>query len=560
MCRYFLTVFAVFGMSLLVEASEQKIEVEIQFTPTETGLSVQYVTAAPLQEFHFDDPEGTGEETARPIRQQDWRLADAGFVFDGTTVKQESGAPFSHFTMLVAPDSRDHDRVYPAAYRMGESAYSIFSRHFFGDQKTFKNTLCIKNSASCDESRFAAVSNEDLVSGTYILVGEAPETKIGNMSIFVAPSTPAALAEAMTQSLVSSTEKIQTVLGYEPPTSSTVFLSYNKNGSGYRGSVTNGPTMILQLRGMGGQLDQNTVAQLQHFAAHEIVHFWNGGLFDTPEENLQSWLHEGSADYFAALVTSTPAQMAANGEYWLNACLMSLRNQPLNGKNGNVGGPAPYKCGAWIQWLADRALTHTTAGKHGAVELWRRIFKQAETIGDYTYSVPMFRETLTTFEQGAEIWALIQPLLDGTTEQHWVDPSQNWRLAGLRLTPKNLEQYDEAALRSHMMFALLDQYCTGSRGFYMEPDHFRLDTGDRCGVMSGDPIVREIGGFQIFGEAAGAFLHVQKACENEQSVVLSDTNLDTSLSVPCLRPMAHPRRQYTIEISEQHAASLQKQD
>jgi len=64
-----------------------------------------------------------------------------------------------------------------------------------------------------------------------------------------------------------------------------------------------------------------------------------------------------------------------------------------------------------------------------------------------------------------------------------------------------------------MFWHLNAQNCDGrGKGFYTSPEGIKLDTGEDCGVLSGDPEIATVEGFDPVGETRRMFDAVTARC------------------------------------------------
>ena len=92
----------------------------------------------------------------------------------------------------------------------------------------------------------------------------------------------------------------------------------------------------------------------------------------------------------------------------------------------------------------------------------------------------------------------------------------------------------DARARSAIVDHMLNLQCLpGSKGFWTFEDHIRLDTGNRCGPLSGDPRIDRINGLSIFGGMRAVFDDVEAACRNGESIQFGIFKSPESLTVEC---------------------------
>jgi len=510
------------------------VEVEAELLATPEGIQVRFALSSSVSEFTFDNSaEGDGVDQAKPLRRDNWRILDEGFAFDGLSLKRTDGSVFSSFTLFAKPDRRDYDRVYTGVFRMGEAAYGFYSRHFIGNKGHFNTRFCVQKDSGCDTAPFTGVNPDDIAGGTFMALGDIPATRLGGMTLYVSPLLDQKIADNMRKALQESSAYFADVFGFPAPEKSRVFLSYSPDGEGYRGSVAEGATMFVQLRGAWASLDGGTLGSIQDFIAHEVVHYWNGGLFNAPDNLDQPWLAEGAATYFAAVSIAAKGEFYGRATDWLNGCRKFTRDLPLDGSKGQVAGQAPYQCGAFIHWLLDEDIRRTTSGKTGVGDVWQAMFTAVDAVGDRKYSVKMFEETL--HKQGhAHSWQTIKPLLVETGEKRWVGLEGTLTKLGYDLATKSAEDFSSYDLMGPVIFGLLNVECGGGPySFYFNQNHLRFENGEGCGDMSGYFVVRTLDGIDFLSKPAEAFARMQDACKNGEKMEFGNMEGVTVRTVQC---------------------------
>src|SRR5262249_22485807 len=139
----------------------------------------------------------------------------------------------------------------------------------------------------------------------FLYVGPASDIHTGHGLTFVAPSdAPEALSEwtqAQAQRLVAYYAER---LGRQPASSPTVMLSFKRASvPDFAGDVTPHGMMLLQIAAASAEAAAAQGPDAFHLLAHEFFHLWNYHIDDPSGGDNALWIHEGSADYAAALAT-----------------------------------------------------------------------------------------------------------------------------------------------------------------------------------------------------------------------------------------------------------------
>ena len=94
-------------------------------------------------------------------------------------------------------------------------------------------------------------------------------------------------------------------------------------------------------------------------------------------------------------------------------------------------------------------------------------------------------------------------------------------------------------LRVAALFHVAAANCQGAYGFYDEPGALKLD-GDRCGPLSGGPVIDAVEGFDPQQDSAAMFEAVQKRCA-ETLPVRYRTREGAVLEAACDAPLETPQ-------------------
>jgi hypothetical protein len=201
-------------------------------------------------------------------------------------------------------------------------------------------------------------------------------------------------------------------------------------------------------------------------------------------------------------------------------------SQPFTGDRTS----ATYVCGQTIYWFADAGERRRSNGRGDIFSLWRRILDKAEENGgaygpDHVLAIiapdEPAKNTLGLFlaESGTERWQKLPALA---------------AILGIKLQagPPSTE-----SLRHLALFHILNQYCTGSRGMWTQNDYLKLDTGDRCGPLNGDPDVDALNGHNLFTDMPAAYAAVTAACAANGEIAFTRAGKSDKVTATCTKPV-----------------------
>lgn len=152
-----------------------------------------------------------------------------------------------------------------------------------------------------------------------------------------------------------------------------------------------------------------------------------------------------------------------------------------------------------VQWLADLEERQTSDGRRDVFDLWKEMLDAAR--GKDGYGVADFRARLRPD-------SAVAVLMDGPGAERWAGIKA--RLAALGVTLE--DRPDAADYRRAALWHMARQHCSGSLGFFENLDGVQLDTGNRCGVLSGDLKIAAVEDRDPMAEAEAMFHAVQARC------------------------------------------------
>ena len=211
----------------------------------------------------------------------------------------------------------------------------------------------------------------------------------------------------------------------------------------------------------------------------------------------------------------------------LNGCRSALEDRDYDPRRLRSGS-AVYDCGVVIQWIADLETRQASEGRRDIFDLWKTVLDAGRA--DNGYGVTDFRALLRS-DSGVSV------LLDGQGVDRW--PGIEARLAALGVVLKDQPGQDDD--RQAALFHVNEQNCTGGgTGFYRVEEGIKLDTGDKCGPLSGDPVLAAIEDHDPASDATAMFVAVQARCA--ASLPVRYRTLDGKvIEAKCAAPLDAPK-------------------
>lgn len=446
------------------------------------------------------------------VRRSGWTSATEGVAVGESGLS--SAAPFSSATIRLPFDTQEHDRAYPAVTRVGRGLVLFTPSLLVGDidlELTAPDGTTVWPPLEAPYGySYLGVADDVRRHGDIRLIGFDA----------LAPWLAASIEEEVDASLPYYAEKLGRATA--PP---TIIVSDEAPGPmQFHGDVTDNAVIFLRFFGDAWQSeDPRAVQEVAKFVRHEAFHLWNR----THAESAPPWLHEGGAEY-AALVAAVTAGVLSEDDARtrLSRHVSRCRRNVGDGPMADVRrGSDVYDCGVTLQWLADLHVRRTSSGKDTVLTIWSQLLREAEDAGGYTVEAfmrragPLARDFATDDEPGR--WQRLRPAL----------PPYD-----VELTDEPTDDDRRAALLVH----LLRQACgDGPIGYWTEPSHIKLDTGEHCGPLSGQPRITKVGGHPILTDGAKAFAVADKACQRGGKVAVTDVEGKT-VKVACKAPLVLP--------------------
>ena len=464
--------------------AQQAATIEARSAPG--GVAVTWRLAEPTTRVAF--------LTTAVIRDT-WTMTTPGLTLAGGAV--EGAAPFQTFEILITPDKAEVDRIYMSLSKAGEGHV------LYGPALTLKD-MDAELTAQLAVGEVAAPTTEAIKGYLYLGPQEALTRRDG-VAVVTSPSAPPALTELLRGGFFAAQKFYGARLGHVLPNEPTLIISTDSPGpTGFRGDVTDTGLISLRFHGeMWASPPPDVAVPLGTFVWHESFHLWNGNGMKMKDSRAAPWLHEGMAEY-GALVAAVSSGVVdeAQARTALNARLRNCRSMLNDDDYDPVRlreGQAIYDCGVVVQWLADLEERQASSGRRDVLDLWKEMLDAGR--GGDGYGVADFRARLRPD-------SAVAVLMDGPGAERWAGIEA--RLTALGVTLEN--RPDAGDYRRTALWHMARQHCRGSLGFFENADGLQLDTGERCGVLSGNPRIAAVEDHDPMTEAEAMFHAVQARC------------------------------------------------
>ena len=344
----FLLALMLFAPVHVGDAADISVQVGLTYSPEQRVWTADYRLSEPLRRFRFAD------RFAGPLRSDNWTAEDG--ALDIRDNHLESEAPLLEFTLRLATDDAEHDKIYPAVIAVGQGSL-VNTSYLLGENPT---TIVVKPG----KGQFLVVPDRDVpvVEGPvtltepsaeeyYVYLGPGPIQRQESFRMTVGDEVPDWIGQAVRHDLNDAIDEYALLLGIGQAVKATVYVSHQGEPSrcSYRGDVSSHGVTSLRFRGRCWEVWDEKAGTIRDFVRHEAFHYWNRGSKDNASK---PWLHEGAAEYFAKF-----------GSVGLDHALYRC---------WNTGGPDA--CGHAMHLAGDRLLERSGGG--AMREVWKAVLQR----------------------------------------------------------------------------------------------------------------------------------------------------------------------------------------
>jgi len=448
-------------------------------------------------------------------------LTQPGLTVDSRSIQRSDGARFRRATAIIKPDTKMIDRVYPQALRVGDG-WQLYGPYLQTAARDARLKVLVPRSWIVAPSRSLAGD---------LYIGPRDYLRAGIVS---APGIPDALRSLAAAASGSARATYSRRLAIAPPDQPLVIITLDPTlRLGWRGDSTPG-TLSLRFApdAVSRPASQDSV---ERFIAHELFHDWWQGRLALPEGEKGAWIEEGMAEYAALLASNDDTTIRAELGRHLNGCSDALAPAGLFSASP-TSGQAIYDCGTVFQWLRDLQHRRGSHGRKDVFAAWSSLLRRARS----THAPIAWHDVIA---EPADVTGTdaASALLNPDTDR-WVHLVDGLNGLGAQLLPAQ----DDGALRIAILMHLLRLACHNRIGFSTQGSSVKLDTGDRCGPLNGDPVVDAIAGHKLFSDAAGAFNAVATLCTSDHQVSFENQGRVVA-ELSCAKPLPPAPKRWTIQ-------------
>lgn len=530
------------GGTWTASAGEPHIDVEVRTTAG--GIRAEFKLDRPVTELEFEYSSDADQSGSWIFSPDDLQLSQG-------RVRAADGRTFQQFSIDIAPAHSPGAPIYPPLVMLGDNGVVLYLPYLIarGAKTDLRFSLAADQVILGPPGGLATwtVSPRPARGAwpaeRYSYIG--PSAYIvdnGDELYVIPPETP----EWMRSTIQSTTHRA--LAFYAKAVGElrqrTIVMVSNWNDekragssdkvSNLGGDVTEGGFILLRFEGGGWRTRTDwTAERLDDAMAHEVAHLWNGRLnSDREQKRTHAWLHEGGAEYWARLFLEPDADARSREMVdELNLCSASLGDKGLDG--ARYLGSGNYACGEVLQWLVDLGVRRRSKNRQTVLDVWRTLFDFEEAPKRIYDSRDFLRAAYD-----AAPWSRkpMERILHPGGIKRWHGLAADLKALGVALVEG---KQPSIRPRRYLLRHLLTLDCgeTTPRGLNDTATEAVLDTGDRCGVLSGNPRVTHAEGLSLFTEAERALRAVERKCKKSGVVTLTTKAAPGFVKLKCAKPL-----------------------
>ena len=374
-------------------SSNMLIHIEKSTVDTVEKWEVTYTLTTPAKTLAFVRNPDTSR-TTRWLAQD----SDIEIVFDDAkhqeVVRSKSGKSFSAVSFALTPTYKHLGKDYAPFSPFSDGGNAFHSGRLFAcantcteednkwqltlnipsDEHIVLNGKVTKNSVSWTD-------NND---GRVVYVGKQEPIITDDVVALIDPGLPesikASLEEDIPNMMAFFSHSLNPLKGEKP----MLLASYANidDHSTQGGTLPNQIFMHWNRQDLNKQADNSSfVNQTLWFFAHEVAHLYQPGNTEGVSENEeQSWLHEGNADYFAAIAMNflyedANSYVESRITRAFDSCSDGLAQTTLAQAHKNGHFNLYYSCGMIMHRAIDSVVQQKTLGEESLFTVWKRLQK-----------------------------------------------------------------------------------------------------------------------------------------------------------------------------------------
>lgn len=557
--------FLVCSTLLIVIYAQPVDEISLQNNSATVSIDADVENKSIFLTYKFEFPVAAVEfgYKVNGIRETSWNVLGESLELRNGVVLVEAGQVVQTMTFKIRPDERSFDRTYPSLRSVGNSGLLFFTRYLLLEEIRLSDVVLTVDSGEVIayrnvllKSDGTSVLSHDVIgdTGRYVYFGGNDAIREEGRAFFISNAEEENRTfDKLREIILPTTAWLDSFFGPYGEEKIFIVAAFYDDEIGarplwrsdpqWRGEVTDSGEIFLRFFGDVWERETIELAMIvERFLFHELVHLYEGKRVSSQIKQ-PAWISEGLATYltinYIALQKNKRTARILFEEILGRAsrCLTILTWENI-GISGSAaqGGSYPYDCGVLAYWLVDGApesLGHVNQLK----SVWATASQNYKRGQSGEVGIMDNIVFLANTEDRQDASRVLQALIQGPDSAHWRQRYFLFAKLGFKVSYTYDEGWSTRA-RSFAVEHLLRSHCVAPPiGYTTYDDYLELDTGDRCGPLSGNPLIDQIQGFNLFDETNEIYHSVKNACRKGEEVEFGLYESPTSFFVSCFNPM-----------------------
>jgi hypothetical protein len=492
-------------------------------TPT-----IRYTLAPEDTQVWFAD---NTEQTHKVIRSSFWTFDTSCLALEMSRLMRLSkscGAP----EVKLKWDERERDRIYPPMVRLQNGGVLVFVQYIqpLTPDKRFlthwkavapKDGVVVFRGRKSTRSIVFTPDDFKTDGRGWIYLGPDRFSEEAGGMVLVDDGVPVSIGREMNEVAPRLLEMLTVRLGVGLAQKPSFYLTWSNRerpAKSFQADIVPGSVIRITVSGKQWETaSREMIASFGHTVAHEIVHFWNAGVF-RPAPGAAPWVAEGNADLLAtaallAIGRIDRAEAARVLSREFNECVLMAGANSWLALLRAGWSRTPYACGAAIQ-LGVVAIARRRDPSVEAFTFWKDAWGASSP-----YYESMVQQHLD--RSGSDAAAtLMGQMLTGESTSLVRSLEELYRLGGMNLEarPASAEVIPKSG-GGQVVAKLMMEDC-GRYDIWFQDDHYLVDRSETCKSFKKGMKIRYAEGEDLQLRPLESFAAIRAACTQRKSVKL----------------------------------------
>ncbi|MAZ49817.1 MAG: hypothetical protein CME65_14745 [Halobacteriovoraceae bacterium] len=485
------------------------------------------------------------------FRQKEWKIKTPGLKFkliDNQECIFSEDESFDQFEVEFESYFDHTPKDYEFFRKFSDGGRLIYTGHLYVHpvQVKHQNLFYVDEEVQWKQSLYASTPSSPVMKwedkslkGTYLFLGKTKPIDSNRVKAYIDQEIPRWIKNQLNHFFPKLVQYYNLKTGHDLSFKPVLYFDYskiNRPGTSYSGGTLPGLVQLsIEGRGWHRKNNENTET-ITKFFAHEVAHFWNGGMFNN-NDSRAAWLHEGGADAFAFkalldLGLISKLRLKQNFERSYNFCRSDLNSIPLNMSSKLRRYKNYYHCGAFIWLTLDKVLRNQNSDMYA---FWEKLLNKAKTQNG-KYNSEDFHSILKNEFKQKRLSELIFELEweERGRSEYWLE--QIAKYAGIKplSDPENLPPEFSSKFYQNLISSMMRKDCQGRVDVYGHGSVFKVRGNETCSILKKEEYVFVGAQGKSFGKGGGQLLReIESICQEKGSLILNYNDGRESVKLAC---------------------------